>query len=103
MNPLIPVLTLRAVGTRFSIDLNVASCRCWAICPPANQPSLVRLTMKSARLLPFGPANWDAIRRESTSSKQIAGTNRHPAGPIEGPVVGAVAGVAGGDKEKTVS
>ena len=49
MNPLMPVLTERAVATRFSMLRKIAACRCWEFSLALNQPSLVMFTRKSAR------------------------------------------------------
>src|SRR4051812_21636016 len=93
MKPLMPVLTDRAVGARFSMDRKTAIWRCWGIWLKANQPSLVRLTMKSARLGPPADSgrNMRAQRAESTSSKQMGETKRHWVALTEGPEEGAVA------------
>src|SRR3954447_9510538 len=93
MKPLMPVLTERAVGARFSIDRKTAIWRCWGIWLKANQPSLVRLTMKSARLGPpaVSGRNMRAQRAEATSSKQMGETKRDRVAVTEGPDEGAVA------------
>src|SRR5687768_8277169 len=80
MKALIPVLTLRAVGTRFSMLRNRAIWRCWLSCGWENQPSFVMLTMKSARLFQ-PPSNIRATSRGSASSKQIGTTKREPRPP----------------------
>src|SRR5215210_2223424 len=110
MNPLIPVLTLRAVGARFSMLRNRAAWRCWGISLALNQPSLVTLTMKSACFTappdarPV-PLNILATSAGSMSSKQIGVTNRkgRGAGAADAVVVsGGVVGASAGSNWKTV-